>query len=69
MRQEQEVTTEQAAELLACSPRTIRNLITRRTISARMVIIDPTKEKGVYKIPLSEIKRIQRMQKDFRGGE
>jgi hypothetical protein len=58
-----EITTEKAAEILDCSPRTIRYMITRGSIKARMVKIDPTVEKGQYKIPLSEIKRIQYMQR------
>ena len=50
-----EVTTQQAAELLNCSPRTIRNMIARGTLRARMVKIDPTVEKGVYLIPYKQI--------------
>jgi hypothetical protein len=57
---EAEVTTEVAAALLKCAPRTIRNMINRGSIQARMVKIDPTVEKGVYKNPLSEIDRIQK---------
>lgn len=58
-----ELTTEEAAEILQCSPRTIRNMISRKSITARMAKIDPTVEKGVYLIPISEIKRIQSMQR------
>lgn len=55
------ITTDEAAEILGCSPRTVRNMIIRRTIKAQLVKIDPTVEKGVYRIPLSEIERIQKI--------
>ena len=51
----EEVTTAEAAEMLNCSPRTIRNMILRKSITARMDKTDPTVEKGVYKIPKAEI--------------
>jgi hypothetical protein len=56
-----EVTTEEAATILNCTARTIRNMIRRGSIAARMDKIDPNVKKGVLKIPLSEIKRIQSM--------
>jgi excisionase family DNA binding protein len=56
----QEITTEEAAGMLKCSPRTIRNMIHRGTIKARMEKVDPSVEKGVYKIPITEIQRIQK---------
>lgn len=56
----EEVTTEEAAVLLGCTARTIRNMIARGTFSARMEKIDPTVEKGVYKIPLSEVMKIKK---------
>lgn len=62
MKAEEEVTTEEAAELLNCSPRTIRNMIIRGSIRAKMVKVDPTTRKGVYKIPKSEIERIKKLQ-------
>ena len=55
-----EVTTEEAAEMLKCTSRTVRNMIIRGSIQARMEKIDPNVEKGVYKIPLREIQRIQK---------
>jgi len=51
----QEVTTAEAANMLECSPRTIRNMIKRKTITARLFLIDPTVKKGVYLIPKAEI--------------
>ena len=54
-----EVTTEEAAEMLKCTSRTVRNMIIRGSIQARMEKIDPNVEKGVYKIPLREIQRIK----------
>lgn len=62
MTTEEEVTTEEAARMLKCSPRTIRNMIVRGTIKARMERVDPTTDKGVYKIPISEIERIKKLQ-------
>lgn len=61
-----EVTTEEAAEILKCSARTIRYMIARETITARMEKADPTATKGVYKIPRSEIERIQKLLKSNR---
>jgi hypothetical protein len=58
-----EVTSEVAAKILSCTARTIRNMIVRGSIKARMEKIDPNVEKGVYKIPISEIKRIQSIQR------
>jgi hypothetical protein len=58
-----ELTSEEAAEILDCTARTIRNMIVRGSIKARMEKIDPNVEKGVYKIPVSEIKRIQSIQR------
>jgi DNA binding domain, excisionase family len=58
-----ELTTEEAAEILDCSPRTIRNMIERGSIKARLVKVDPNAEKGAYRIPLSEIERIQKLQR------
>lgn len=60
---DKELTTEEAAEELGCSPRTVRYMIARGTISARMEKADPTAQKGVYKIKLSEIIRIQELLK------
>jgi hypothetical protein len=57
-----ELTSEEAAEILNCTARTIRNMIVRGSITARMEKIDPNVEKGVYKIPVSEIERIQSVQ-------
>lgn len=54
----EEVTTAEAAELLNCSERTIRRMIERGTIAARMEKIDPTVKKGVYKIPKYQIDMI-----------
>lgn len=58
---EKEVGTEEAAKILECSPRTVRYMIERKTIKARLVKIDPTVQKGVYRILLSEIQRIQKL--------
>lgn len=57
-----EVTTEEAAVLLRCTSRTVRNMIERKSIIARMEKIDPSVGKGVYKIKMSEIKRIKSLQ-------
>lgn len=50
-----EMTTEQAAEILGCSPRTIRNMILRGTLTARLDKADPTVEKGRYLIPSTQV--------------
>jgi len=49
------LTTEQAAEQLQVSPRTIRRMIRRGSIDAQK--LDPT-AKSVYRIPTTEISRI-----------
>jgi len=49
------LTTEQAAEALQVSERTIRNMIKRGSIHAHK--LDPT-SKSVYRIPHAEIERI-----------
>ena len=55
---EKEYTTAEAAIKWECSDRTVRNMIMRGTIQARMDKADPTVQKGTYKIPEREIKRI-----------
>ena len=54
-----EITTEEAARILNCSVRTIRNMIDRGSIKAKMYKVDPYIKKGRYRIPMSEIQRIQ----------
>ena len=49
------LTTEQAAEQLQVSARTIRRMIERGSINAQK--LDPT-SKSVYRIPMAEIQRI-----------
>ena len=61
---EKEYTTEEAAEILQVSARTIRNMIVRRSLIAWMERKDPTR-KGVYKIPQREIDRIQKIKTAF----
>jgi len=56
-----EVTVTEAAKILGCNPRSVRYMITEGTIKARTVKVDPTSEKGEYRIQTSEIERIQRM--------
>ena len=50
-----ELSTEQAAEALQVSTRTVRRMIDRKVINAYK--LDPT-SKSVYRIPQSEIQRI-----------
>lgn len=57
---DESLSTEEAAQLLGCTARTVRNMIERGTIKATLKKIDPTVEKGVYRIPKSEIERIQK---------
>ena len=49
------LTTEQAAEQLQVSPRTVRRMIDRGTLHAHK--LDPS-AKSVYRIPMAEIQRI-----------
>jgi hypothetical protein len=53
-----DVSTKEAGLLLGCTSRTIRNMIARKSIKATMYKIDPNTEKGVLRIPLSEIERV-----------
>lgn len=55
-----EYTTAEAAMIVGCTPRTIRNMIERGTIKFRIERFDPT-VKGVYKIPKTEIDRILKL--------
>ena len=59
-----EVTAAEAAEMLHCDRRSVVNMIKRGSIQARMEKIDPYVKKGVYKIAVSEIKRIQDLLKE-----
>ena len=59
----EEVSTQEAAKMLKCSPRTIRNMIKRGSLSARIVRFDPT-VKGVYKVPKSEIELLVQYMKN-----
>ena len=58
------VTTQQAAKMLKCSPRTIRNMILRGSLSARLFKVDPTVAKGVYLIPTKEIEKLLKSRSD-----
>jgi excisionase family DNA binding protein len=55
------LTTEEAAEALQVSARTIRRMIERGSIEAQK--LDPT-AKSVYRIPMAEVQRILRERKN-----
>jgi len=57
------VTTAEAAQMLNCSPRTIRYMIDRGTLTATLEKVDPTVERGVYKIPKDQIEKLIKLQK------
>jgi excisionase family DNA binding protein len=63
------MTTEEAAKILQCDPRTIRYMIERGSINAQK--LDPS-AKSVYRIPHTEIERILRERakpRDQRSGK
>jgi excisionase family DNA binding protein len=63
------LTTEEAAEQLQVSARTIRRMIERGSLDAQK--LDPT-AKSVYRIPMAEIQRIlgeRKNQRDQPGGK
>jgi Helix-turn-helix domain len=43
-----EITTEEAAVILKCTARTVRNMIIRKSLPAKIKRVDPTTKKGVY---------------------
>lgn len=62
-----EVTVAEFAELTGIEVRTVRNMIYRRAITARLFRTDPTVKKGVYIIPISEVEKTLRwLQKNSR---
>lgn len=62
-----EVTVAEFAELTGIEVRTVRNMIYRRAITARLFRTDPTVKKGVYIIPVSEVeKTLEWLQKNSR---
>lgn len=54
----EEITTEKAAVILNCSSRTIRNMIQRGSLKARLKRIDPNTRKGVYLIQKKEVMKL-----------
>ena len=66
MTDEKDVSTAEAAKILNISRQTIYTMIKRGSLNARMVKVDPMTTKGDYKIKMSEIKRIQKLQEQWR---
>jgi excisionase family DNA binding protein len=66
---EQTFSTQEAADKLGVSVRTIRNMIERGSLNAHKV--DPT-TKSVYRIPMAEVQRLlgeRKNQRDQQGRE
>lgn len=53
-----EITTKEFSIRTGISERTIRNMIARGAITARLERTDPTVKKGVWKIQKSEVKKV-----------
>jgi len=60
----QDLTTTEAAEKLGVTERTVRNMITRKSLHAYKT--DPT-SKSVYRIPAAEVEKILRARAKTQG--
>lgn len=58
----QEISTTEAAEILGCDVRTIRYMIERGSLSARLVKVDPYAKKGAYRVKRTDVLELQKMQ-------
>ncbi len=57
---DEEISTTEAAAILKCSERTIRYLIERGSLKARVARIDPNAQKGRYRVLKKDILEIKK---------